>query len=251
MGILKALCRLGGAASLTAVAAEVAESTAKVHRYLASLIQEGMVAQNPATQHYYLGQQAIAIGLAALRQCDPIRLGEPALVRLRERLQATCFLAVMGNQGPTILRFEEPGLPITINVRAGSVMPLLWSATGRVFLSYLDDAAVQSQAAAELAAAGKAQRALLTGRNPIEALRRRVRAQGCATICGTLLPGISAVAAPVFDYNGHVCAALTTLGASGGFDVGPDGGIVPEVMREAASISAALGHGGDQAGANS
>jgi len=249
MGILKALCRLGGAASLTAVAAEVGESTAKVHRYMASLIQEGMVAQNPATQHYYLGQQAIAIGLAALRQCDPIRLGEPALVRLREQLQATCFLAVMGNQGPTILRFEEPGLPITINVRAGSVMPLLWSATGQVFLSYLDDAAVKDQAERELAAATRAQRALLTGRNPIEALRRRVRDQGCATICGTLLPGISAVAAPVFDYKGHACAVLTALGASGGFDVGPDGGIVAEVMREAANISAALGYAGGHAGA--
>jgi DNA-binding IclR family transcriptional regulator len=244
MGILKALCRLGGAASLTAVAAEVEESTAKVHRYMASLIQEGMVAQNPATQHYYLGQQAIAIGLAALRQCDPIRLGEPALVRLREQLQATCFLAVMGNQGPTILRFEEPGLPITINVRAGSVMPLLWSATGQVFLSYLDDAAVASQAERELAAATKAQRTLLPGRNPVEALRRRVRSQGCATICGTLLPGISAVAAPVFDYKGHVCAVLTALGASGGFDVVLDGGIVVEVMREAANISAALGFAG-------
>lgn len=244
MGILKALCRLGGAASLTAVAAEVHESTAKVHRYMASLIQEGMVAQNPATQHYYLGQQAIAIGLAALRQCDPIRLGEPALVRLREQLQVTCFLAVMGNQGPTILRFEEPGLPITINVRAGSVMPLLWSATGQVFLSYLDDAAVGGQAERELAAAGKAQRALLTGRNPVEALRRRVRSQGCATINGTLLPGISAVAAPVFDHHGHLCAVLTALGASGGFDITPEGGIVAEVMREAASISAAMGYTG-------
>jgi DNA-binding IclR family transcriptional regulator len=250
MGILKALCRLGGAASLTAVAAEVQESTAKVHRYMASLIQEGMVAQNPATQHYYLGQQAIAIGLAALRQCDPIRLGEPALVRLREQLQVTCFLAVMGNQGPTILRFEEPGLPITINVRAGSVMPLLWSATGQVFLSYLDDAAVASQAERELAAAAKAQRALLPGRNPVEALRRRVRSQGCATICDTLLPGISAVAAPVFDYNGHVCAVLTALGASGGFDVELDGGIVVEVMREAANISAALGFAGVDAAAS-
>lgn len=244
MAILKALCRLGGAASLTAVAAEVEESTAKVHRYMASLIQEGMVAQNPATQHYYLGQQAIAIGLAALRQCDPIRLGEPALVRLREQLQVTCFLAVMGNQGPTILRFEEPGLPITINVRAGSVMPLLWSATGQVFLSYLDDAAVREQAERELAAAGKARRALLSGRNPVEALRRRVRSQGCAIISGTLLPGISAVAAPVFDHNGHLSAVLTALGASGGFDVSPDGGIVGQVMREAASISASMGHTG-------
>lgn len=244
MGILKALSRLGGAASLTAVAAEVGESTAKVHRYMASLIQEGMVAQNPATQHYYLGQQAIAIGLAALRQCDPIRLCEPALISLREQLQVTCFLAVMGNQGPTILRFEEPGLPITINVRAGSVMPLLWSATGQVFLSYLDDAAVRRQAEGELAQAAQAQRMSLTGRDPIDRLRKRVRSQGCAIICGTLLPGISAVAAPVFDYNGHLCAVLTALGASGGFDARPNGRIVSLVMQEASNISAALGYGG-------
>ena len=36
MGILKSLASLGGAASLTAVAQAVGESTAKVHRYMAS-----------------------------------------------------------------------------------------------------------------------------------------------------------------------------------------------------------------------
>ena len=79
MTILKALARLGGAASLTAIAAESAESAAKVHRYLSSLASEGLVAQHPATQHYHLGPEAVRIGLAALRQCDPVRLGEPAL----------------------------------------------------------------------------------------------------------------------------------------------------------------------------
>ena len=43
MSILKALARLGGAASLTAVAQAVDESTAKVHRYMASLVEEGLV----------------------------------------------------------------------------------------------------------------------------------------------------------------------------------------------------------------
>ena len=76
MTILKALARLGGAASLTAIAAESAESAAKVHRYLSSLASEGLVAQHPATQHYHLGPEAVRIGLAALRQCDPVRLGE-------------------------------------------------------------------------------------------------------------------------------------------------------------------------------
>lgn len=242
MGILKALSRLGGAASLTAVAAEVGESTAKVHRYMVSLTQEGLVAQDSSTQHYFLGREAIQIGLAALRQCDPIRMGERALIRLREELEVTCFIAVMGNKGPTILRFEEPGLPVTINVRAGSVMPILWSATGQVFLSFLDDAHIRQQADEEWAGGAKEQRASLHGKHPIDNLRKEVRARGCAVINDVLLPGISAVAAPIFDYTGHVAAVLTALGASGGFDTTHDGRIASLVMQEAAGISAALGY---------
>jgi DNA-binding IclR family transcriptional regulator len=241
MGILKALSRLGGAATLTAVAAEVGENTAKVHRYMASLSEEGLVAQDPSTQHYYLGREAIQIGLAALRQCDPVRLGAPALIRLREELQATCFIAVMGNKGPTILRIEEPALPVTINVRAGSVMPILWSATGRVFLSFMDDEAIRSEAKEQLAQATNEQRASLHARDPIEHLRKDIVAKGCAIVDGALLRGISAVAAPIFDHAGHVSAVLTALGASGGFDSRPDGKVVSLVIQEARSISAALG----------
>ncbi|SNS99710.1 transcriptional regulator, IclR family [Noviherbaspirillum humi] len=241
--ILKALARLGGAASLTAVAADVGENTAKVHRYMASLIQEGLVAQNPATQHYYLGQEAIQIGLAALRQSDPIRLGEPALLRLREELKITGFIATMGNKGPTVLRLEEPALPVTVNVRAGSVLPLLWSATGQVFLSYLDDDDVMKQAQEELAAGSRDQRAAVSGRNPVEALRKRVRAQGCAVVNDTMLRGISAVSAPIFDHTGRLIAALTVLGASGSFDASAEGKVAGYVKRQAGEISAALGHG--------
>lgn len=244
MGILKALSRLGGTASLTLVASEVGESTAKVHRYMASLIQEGVVEQDPTTQRYFLGREAIQIGLAAIRQCDPIRLGESALVRLREQLEVTCFLAIMGNKGPTVLRFEEPGLPITINVRAGSTLPMLWSATGQVFLSYLDDANVRRQADEEYSRATKEQRASLSTRQAIDHLRKTVRAHGCAVVHDTLLRGISAVAAPVFDYTGRTSAVLTALGATGGFDARADGVIAKQVMREAAAISAALGFDG-------
>lgn len=244
MSILKALARLDGMASLTAVAAAVGESTAKVHRYMASLGQEGLVGQDPATQHYFLGAEAIQIGLAALRQCHPIRLGEASLVRLREELEATCFLAVMGNKGPTILRFEEPGLPVTINVRAGSVLPLLWSATGRAFLGYLDDVRIRQQAEEEWKLGTAEQRRSLPDTDPIAGLRRQVRLQGYATIKNTLLSGISAVAAPVFDHTGHVSAVLTALGPEAVFDTGPAGRFAVAVMREAGAISAASGYRG-------
>ncbi|WP_438942610.1 helix-turn-helix domain-containing protein, partial [Pseudacidovorax intermedius] len=84
MAVLKGLARLGGRASLTALAAHVGESPAKVHRYLASLVEEELVTQDSGSQHYFLGAAAIQIGVAAMRQADPLRLAEPALVHLRE-----------------------------------------------------------------------------------------------------------------------------------------------------------------------
>ncbi|WP_444634345.1 IclR family transcriptional regulator [Cupriavidus oxalaticus] len=241
MAVLKGLARLGGRASLTALAAHIDESPAKVHRYLVSLLEEGLVAQESGTQQYHLGYEALQIGMAAMRQADPIRLAEASLVRLRETLEVTCFVAVMGNKGPTIMRFEEPGLPVTVNVRAGSVMPLLWSATGRVFLGLLDETRVQAQAREELAEAGPARLALLDREDPIGALRRAVQADDCAWVRDTNLTGISAVAAPVRDYTGRVCAVLTALGATGGFDPSIDGPVGAAVRHEARVVSAALG----------
>ncbi|MEI2417635.1 IclR family transcriptional regulator [Orrella sp. JC864] len=242
MSVLKGLARLGGRASLTAIAQHVGESPAKVHRYLVSLIEAELVSQDAASQQYSLGAAAIDVGLAAMRQVEPIRCAEGALQRLREELEVTCFVAVMGNMGPTIVRFEEPALPVTVNVRAGSVLPLLWSATGRAFLAYAGDARVQARAQAELAQAGPGRRALLDAADPIGALRRQVRAAGCASVRDANLAGISAVAAPLFDYNGRTVAVLTALGATGGFDPQPDGTVARAVRREAAAISGALGY---------
>ena len=261
MAVLKGLARLGGRASLSGLAGHVGESPAKVHRYLVSLIEEGLVAQDSATQQYLLGAEAMMIGVAAMRQADPVRAAESALVRLREALEVTSFVAVMGNMGPTIVRFEEPGLPVTVNVRVGSVMSLLWSSTGRVFLGLLDDSRVLALAQEEFAHAPPALRALLEAdeihhkahnearapaRAPVDALRREVQAEvqthGCASVKDTNLKGISAVSVPLFDHTGRLCAVLTALGATGGFDASPEGPVAEALRREAAAASVLLGY---------
>ncbi|KDP83397.1 IclR family transcriptional regulator [Cupriavidus sp. SK-3] len=242
MTVLKGLANLGGRASLTALAAHIAESPAKVHRYLASLIDEGLVAQESGSQQYFLGVEAMLIGLAAMRQVDPVRIAEPSLIRLRESLDVTCFVAVMGNKGPTIVRFEEPGLPVTVNVRVGSVLSMLWSATGRTLLGLLDEPRVRAMAEEELAAAAPELRAQLDRDDPIGVLREDVRAAGCAVVRDTNLKGISAVAAPLYDYTGRICGVITALGATGGFDATMDGPIAIAVRREAQAASALLGY---------
>jgi DNA-binding IclR family transcriptional regulator len=242
MVVLKGLAAIGGRASLTTLASHIRESPAKVHRYLVSLMEESLVAQESGTQQYVLGTECLAIGLAAMRLSDPIRLAEASLVRLRESLEVTCFVAVMGNRGPTIVRFEEPGLPITVNVRAGSVMSLLWSATGRIFLGLLDESRVRAMAEEELLHAPADLLAQLDRDDPIGQLRRDVQALQCASVKDTNLKGISAISAPLFDFNGRLCATLTALGATGGFDSSIEGSIAAAVRQEAQAISARLGY---------
>lgn len=244
MAVLKGLARLGGMAGLSALAAHVGESPAKVHRYLVSLIEEGLVVQDARTQQYRLGPEAMLIGVAAMRQSDPVRVAEPALVRLRESLEVTCFIAVMGNKGPTIIRFEEPGLPVTVNVRVGSVLSMLMSATGRAFLGFLDESRVRALAEAELAGLAPEARAQLDPRDPIGALRAQVLAAGCASVRDTNLKGISAVSAPVYDHAGRLCAVMTALGATGGFDASEDGPVAQALRREARTVSELLGYAG-------
>ncbi len=243
LAVLKALARLGGRASLTVIGRETNESPAKVHRYLASLMAEGLVVQDPGSSQYVLAAETIHIGLAAMRQSDPVRMGESALLHLREQFEVVCFIAVMGNRGPTIVRFEEPSVPVTVNARAGSVLSVLWSATGRVFLAYAQDGALVTMLAAqELEQAPAQRRAQLDAEDPLGALVRQVRRHGCASVHGAYLQGIDAVAAPLLDYTGHVAGVLCALGAEREFDPDPHGPIALALRAEAARISTSMGY---------
>jgi DNA-binding IclR family transcriptional regulator len=162
-------------------------------------------------------------------------------LRLRQALEMTCFIAVMGNKGPTVVRIEEPALPAVLNVRVGSVLPLLWSATGRVFLAYLEGSGIDELAREELVHMPPASQAPDGQPDLLQRVRRDVRTAGVATVRDITLAGISAVSVPVFQYTGGLAAVLTVLGATGSFDTGPRGQVAQAALEESAAISAALG----------
>lgn len=242
VSVLKMLADMGGAASLTALSARLEESPAKVHRYLVSLVESELVCQDPSTARYVLGPEAIAIGLAALRQSDAVTLAAAESAALAEAHQLSSFVAVLGNRGPTIVRWQEPIQPVTVNVRVGSVLPVLWSATGRAFGAFSDAALLQSCVAEELAAATREQKRQLANRAAVQALFREIRALRCAPVRDVLLNGVSAVAAPILDAEARVAAVLTALGPTGGFDPTPGGSAATLVLRAADAVSARLGY---------
>lgn len=247
MSVLKAVGALGGAATLTALAAKLEEHPAKVHRYLGSLVSSGFVFQDPITYRYVLGLEAIAIGLAAQRQSDPMTLASQEIVGLAETLNVSCFVSIMGNLGPVIVRWEEPTQAVLVNVRVGSVLPLLWSATGRCFAAFQKSEQIDAQMTRELAVATEDQRRMLPHRRAVDALLASYRAKGCTWVMDTLLKGVSGVVAPVFDAAGQVPAVIVALGVTGTFDASPDGPNAVAVRRSAAAVSQRLGYSVDPA----
>lgn len=242
MQVLKKLALLGGSASLTALSQALGESPAKIHRYLVSLVNSELVFQHPLTGHYVLGWAAIMVGLSAMRQAEPITCSAQALASLAATHNLSCCLALSGNRGPTIVRWEDPWQPVTVNIRVGSVMPVLWSATGRIFAAFANSALIEAAIKQELRDATPAQRRLLPDRKHVDSLLQDIRTWGCSPIRDLMLAGISSIAVPVFDASGQLAASIAVLGVSSSFDENPKGKLAMIVKDCAAGVSKRMGY---------
>jgi DNA-binding IclR family transcriptional regulator len=94
---LKTLAQLEGPQTLKDLSAAAALPPAKAHRYLVSLIREGLIEQSAMDGRYDFGGAAREIGHAAINRLDIMRIGAPLLVELRNTLQQTVFLGVWGD----------------------------------------------------------------------------------------------------------------------------------------------------------
>ena len=243
--LLQALVDASGPLMLKDLAAAAQMPAAKAHRYLVSYQRSGLVQQNTATARYDLGPAALQLGLAALRRSDPVRLARERLPLWIEQLGHTMALAVWGNHGATIVHWEEPPHGATGHLRLGDVMPLLSSATGRCFGAWLPAGRTAAALQRELAQVQQ------TGRTDLpqtsaqaQALFAKVRADGTAQVIDTLLPGVAALCAPVFDARGQLVLGITTLGSPALFDPSCGGTIDQPLKALAHQLSQDLGWDG-------
>ena len=243
--LLEVLSRSRGPLMLRDLAAAAGMSAAKAHRYLVSFQRLQLVVQDGASTRYDLGPAALKLGLASLSRLDAVKLARERIGPLVEQIGHTLALAVWGNHGPTIVHWEESPQAVTVNLRLGDVMPLLSSATGRCFAAWLSRDAITPLLKEELARAQKQGRCDLPATlAEARALLDEVRQRGAARVLDTLLPGIVAFCAPVFDSDGHIALGIVALGPTGTFDPAW-GGMVDKPLRAAAhQLSCDLGYGG-------
>jgi len=202
--LLEAMVRLNAPAQLSDIAKAAGLPAAKAHRYLTSLCEIGLTLQYAGSGLYALGPLALRMGLVAITQHDIIERAYELLAKLCDSFHTSGHLSVWSDVGPVVIRSAHGGPPVISPVAVGTMLPLKRSASGLVYLSFMPETAtervVQTQAPD-------------TGWNeiPVNILREKTISAGYAMASGQYIPGLSAIALPIFNHDKTLAAAITIV----------------------------------------
>ncbi|NUH65096.1 helix-turn-helix domain-containing protein [Sulfitobacter sp. S0837] len=243
--ILTALSRAKGPMQLRDLAEQVDIPGAQLHPYLVSFREMQMVEQTERGQ-YQLGPFALHLGLSRLRNQNPYRDTIARVGTLSDELGLMVSISVWGMHGPTITYVQEFDGRIHANVQVGGNYNMTVTATGAVFGAFLPKSITQDVVDRELSDAEFQRRTYFkVDADVYVAAAAKAKSNGYALTRDMPIPGVSAIAAPVFDHTGTIQLAVTVIGPSGHIDLSPDGEPVRRLMAFTGDLSRDLGHGSD------
>lgn len=221
----------------------VGEPRSTVYRLLASLQSLDMVEPGSRRGTYRLGLKLLRLGSAVVARFDERRAALPVMERVHEQTEETVFLCVRRDYEAVCIERIDGRWVQSMALRLGGSLPLHVGAGPRALLAFEPRGFWEEYV-------GRGHLEPFTRATPVskralfEALEA-VRATGASISDGDVVKGIAAVGAPIFDHNGHVCAALSISGPEPKI-LGPDAeGTCSLVARAAGDISHALGFSGE------
>ncbi|MGY4231678.1 DNA-binding IclR family transcriptional regulator [Bradyrhizobium sp. USDA 4449] len=215
LSVLRVLRSLDGPATLSDIAREAGMPPSKVHRYLASFIHAGLAVQKERSGRYDLGREAAELGVAAISRNNFVVRASDELEELATTTGQAALLAVWSHNGPTVVRMERGPHLTTTSIGLGSTFPLLDSATGRIFLSYLPSPQLTARLQNELeraASVGLSWPDLDPSLESVQSLTTKIRRERIAYVDGRYIPGLLAISSAITNWQGEIEVAVTLFG---------------------------------------
>jgi DNA-binding IclR family transcriptional regulator len=209
---------------LSDIAALAEMTSAQAHAYLASFRRQGLIERDNVDGSYRLGELALRLGIARIRSADPVYSAIEAANVLKTRTGLTVSISVWGSFGPTAIYVAYGLDQMIINSRAGTIYSITGTATGLAYAANMPERIVRRMVAAQMhvEAYTPLVGAVRSYENSADRLAQ-IRSCGFATIDPLTLPGILAIAVPVFDFTGDIRMAITLIGPVSGLDADPAG----------------------------
>lgn len=144
-----------------------------------------------------------------------VHAARAALDEVSRQTDVTVGLGVWGNLGPTMIWFNESSQPLNLKLRCGMVMPLLTSATGRVFAAFAPRSLIEPYLVAELSIVREPSEGF-TSRDEVDRVLVDICRKRRASVRASFLENVferrvNAVSVPVFDAKGEIVLALTMM----------------------------------------
>ncbi|MFS8038923.1 IclR family transcriptional regulator [Xanthobacter sp. AM11] len=200
---LAILANAEGPMPLGELARRARTGSSTAHRYMQSLVLEGLVAQDEISGRYDLGPAALSIGIGALRRISPVEVAARHMKALSMRISASCGVAIWTERGPTIVRWYRSANFSISTVGLGDVLPLDNSACGLVFQAHLMPDRIK--------AARRMQPPSFRGTAPAQSVLDAARQSPILELNEHLFSLLTGKAAAVFDAQNEIACVVTTV----------------------------------------
>ena len=194
---------------VTQIAGKVGIAKGAVHKHLRTLIDHGMIVQDPVTSLYRLGPKIWLMGQKAPDGQALLEIAQPLMQAARDELGLAVVLSVPTPKSAFVLATMRSNQPIDIGVRPGSELQLHSSAQGKVFLAF-GPSELWDQVKAPLEAVTPK---TITDIDTLTRDIRRDRELGFSVAPEESLLGINALAAPIFNADRTLVGSIGLIGS--------------------------------------
>ncbi|MEB3367754.1 IclR family transcriptional regulator [Saccharopolyspora mangrovi] len=189
----------------TAVATQLGLTVSTAHRIMRALHAADALAQDPATDRYFLGPTTAILGRLALERMGTTVM-HPVLTALRDRTGEAVSLGTrVGDEVAVLVQIPSPH-PLRYDQEPGARNPIHVCAMGKALLAHGTEPATMPEPFQRHTPS------TITTHAELAEELARIRERGYALNDEERLVGVRAVAAPVHDQTGHVIAAVVVQG---------------------------------------
>jgi IclR family transcriptional regulator, KDG regulon repressor len=179
---------------------------ATTHRIVTTLVNYGYLERAADGQKYRLGLELTDLGFKVIRRMDLRREALPYMNRLVERWDEACDLSIFDQGNAFYIEVIQGNHALTIAAAVGMRLPAHATASGKLFLAYRSPQELDSILSQPLA---RYTRNTITSPEELRGQLQLIRRQGYAFDNEELEIGICAAAAPIFNQEGAIVAALS------------------------------------------
>ena len=213
-------------------------SKATIYRHMQALLKHGFARQDEETNRYGAGIKLLVLGETLRERFNILTAARSEMAMLREATGQAVSLCAFVNNEVIALELLQGRTVVEFGVKPGTKMDLHATAHGKVALAFgpdqllegLVDKPLKSWTPSTVKSLAALKKAVIT-----------VRENGWATAANQLVPGVNALAAPVFDHSEAYTGAIAVIGSSHLIGATPSAELIGLVTHAAQQISGALG----------